>query len=189
MALWLYKKIYAERFRDKMWNLQHTLRKYSKYIHKSTKVEAEGHFPAEWPQASCSTPLGQCVQVWRGITVATSQGCCGGARSRYPSTSYLPVFLGFPGGSVVKTLPANAGEKKKKKFYKLYCWRLSRNAHAQLNEHSQSKHNSTSNIQIKKYKMVEKEMATHSSILAWKIPWPGEPGGLQSIGSQRASHD
>lgn len=39
MALWLYKKIYAERFRDKMWNLQHTLRKYSKYIHKSTKVD------------------------------------------------------------------------------------------------------------------------------------------------------
>ena len=32
---------------------------------------------------------------------------------------------------------------------------------------------------------VEKEMATHSSILAWKIPWTEEPGGLQSMGSQR----
>ena len=31
----------------------------------------------------------------------------------------------------------------------------------------------------------EKEMATHSSILAWKIPWTEEPGGLQSMGSQR----
>jgi len=31
---------------------------------------------------------------------------------------------------------------------------------------------------------VEKEMATHSSILAWRIPWTGEPGGLQSMGSQ-----
>ena len=31
---------------------------------------------------------------------------------------------------------------------------------------------------------LEKEMATHSSILAWRIPWPEEPGGLQSIGSQ-----
>ena len=31
---------------------------------------------------------------------------------------------------------------------------------------------------------LEKEMATHSSILAWKIPWIKEPGGLQSIGSQ-----
>ena len=30
-----------------------------------------------------------------------------------------------------------------------------------------------------------KEMATHSSILAWKIPWTEEPGGLQSLGSQR----
>ena len=32
---------------------------------------------------------------------------------------------------------------------------------------------------------LEKGMATHSSILAWKIPWTEEPGGLQSIGSQR----
>ena len=35
---------------------------------------------------------------------------------------------------------------------------------------------------------LEKEMATHSSILAWEIPWTEEPGGLQSIGSQRAGH-
>jgi len=32
-------------------------------------------------------------------------------------------------------------------------------------------------------------MATHSSILAWKIPWTEEPGGLQSMGSQRVRHD
>ena len=32
---------------------------------------------------------------------------------------------------------------------------------------------------------LEQEMATHSSILAWEIPWPKEPGGLQSMGSQR----
>ena len=32
-------------------------------------------------------------------------------------------------------------------------------------------------------------MATHSSTLAWRIPWTGEPGGLQSIGSQRVGHD
>jgi len=32
-------------------------------------------------------------------------------------------------------------------------------------------------------------MATHSSILAWRIPWTGEPGGLQSLGSQRVRHD
>ena len=36
---------------------------------------------------------------------------------------------------------------------------------------------------------LEKEMATHSSILAWKIPWTEEPGGLQSMGLQRVSHD
>ena len=36
---------------------------------------------------------------------------------------------------------------------------------------------------------LEKGMATHSSILAWRTPWTEEPGGLQSIGSQRAGHD
>jgi len=36
---------------------------------------------------------------------------------------------------------------------------------------------------------LEKDMATHSSILAWKIPWMEEPGGLQSMGSQRVGHD
>ena len=36
---------------------------------------------------------------------------------------------------------------------------------------------------------LEKEMATHSSILAWKIPWREEPGGLQSMGLQRVRHD
>ena len=36
---------------------------------------------------------------------------------------------------------------------------------------------------------LEKERATHSSILAWRIPWMEEPGGLQSTGSQRVRHD
>ena len=36
---------------------------------------------------------------------------------------------------------------------------------------------------------LEKEMATHSSILAWKIPWTEEPGGLQSMESQRIKHE
>ena len=36
---------------------------------------------------------------------------------------------------------------------------------------------------------LEKEMATHSSILAWKILWTEEPGGLQAMGSQRVGHN
>ena len=36
---------------------------------------------------------------------------------------------------------------------------------------------------------LEKEMATHSTTLAWKIPWTKEPGRLQSMGSQRVEHD
>ena len=36
---------------------------------------------------------------------------------------------------------------------------------------------------------LEKEMATHSSVLAWKIPWMEEPGGLQFMGSLRVGHN
>ena len=36
---------------------------------------------------------------------------------------------------------------------------------------------------------LEKEMVTHSSILAWRIPWTGKPGGPQSTGSQTVGHD
>ena len=36
---------------------------------------------------------------------------------------------------------------------------------------------------------LEKEMAAHSSTLAWKIPWTAEPGGLLSMGSQRVGHN
>ena len=37
--------------------------------------------------------------------------------------------------------------------------------------------------------LLEKEMATYSSTLAWRIPWTEEPGRLQSMGSQRVGHD
>ena len=40
----------------------------------------------------------------------------------------------------------------------------------------------------KEWMLLEKEMAIHSSILAWKIPWTEEPGGLQSMGSQSVRH-
>ena len=38
-------------------------------------------------------------------------------------------------------------------------------------------------------KPLEKEMETHSSVLAWRIPWTEDPGRLQSMGSQRVRHD
>ena len=42
---------------------------------------------------------------------------------------------------------------------------------------------------LKTSKELEKEMATHFSTLAWKIPWTEEPGRLQSVGSQGVRHD
>ena len=39
------------------------------------------------------------------------------------------------------------------------------------------------------FHVLEKEMATHSSVLAWSIPGMGEPGGLLSLGSHRVGHD
>ena len=66
------------------------------------------------------------------------------------------VDWGFPGGSVVKNLPANAGDMDL-----ILGW----------------------------IDPLEKEMATHSSILARKIPWTEEPGGLQSMGHKRVGYD
>ena len=61
---------------------------------------------------------------------------------------------------VVKNLPANAGDLKRCCFHHL----------------------------VGKIPL-EKGMATHSKILAWRIPWTEEPGGLQYIGSQRVGHN
>ena len=47
----------------------------------------------------------------------------------------------------------------------------------------------SSNYIVTSKESVEKEMAAHSSILAWKIPWREEPGGLQSIGLQRVRNN
>ena len=67
--------------------------------------------------------------------------------------------LGIPSGSAVKDLSANARDVGDT------VWSLSGED------------------------PLEKGMATHSSILAWRIPWTEDPGGLQSMGSQRVRHD
>ena len=54
---------------------------------------------------------------------------------------------------------------------------------------SHSFYNSRTLLLYNKVLLLEKEMATHSRILAWKIPQTEDPGGLQSRGSQRAGHD
>ena len=54
----------------------------------------------------------------------------------------------------------------------------------------ESAHNVEARVQsLDQEDPVEKGMATHSSTLAWEIPWTEEPGGLQSMGSQRVRHD
>ena len=72
------------------------------------------------------------------------------------------MVLGFPGGSVdkKKNLPANAGDTG----------------------------DLDSIHELGRFPWKE-EMATHSSIFAWKISWTEEPGGLQSVGSQRVGYD
>ena len=67
--------------------------------------------------------------------------------------------MGFPGGSAVKTPPAV------KEMQETWVWSLG----------------------VKD--PLEKQMASHYSILAWRIPWTGEPGRLQSMGLQRVRHD
>ena len=68
-------------------------------------------------------------------------------------------LLGFPGGSSGKESVYNAGAQEK------LVWSLGQGD------------------------LLGEEMATYSSILAWEVPWTEEPGGLQSMGSQRVRHD
>ena len=72
--------------------------------------------------------------------------------------TYHISLVGFPGGSVVKNLPANARD-----MGSIQC--------------------------LGQEDPLEKEMATHSSILAWEIPWTEESGGLQSMDSKRVGLD
>ena len=74
---------------------------------------------------------------------------------------FLPVAP-FPGGSAGKESACNAGDPGS--IPGLTPWK-------------------------RKWQSLEKEMATHSSILAWKIPWTEEPGGLQSMGLLSVGHD
>ena len=84
------------------------------------------------------------VQWVHFLKVSSSSNC-----------SYATKALGFPGGSVVKNLPAMLEPQE------ILVWSLGGED------------------------PLEKGMATHSSILAWRIPWTEKPGGLQSMGSQR----
>ena len=69
------------------------------------------------------------------------------------------LIVGFPGGVLVKNPPINAGNTRDAGSVPVWGDPL------------------------------EQKMATHSSILAWKIPWTEEPGGLQSMWPQRVRHD
>ena len=73
--------------------------------------------------------------------------------------SIFSLYLGFPGGSVAKELSAVS------EMQEMQVWSLGQED------------------------PLEEEMTTHCSILAWKIPWTEEPGGLQSMGSQRVGYD
>ena len=73
--------------------------------------------------------------------------------------------LGFPGGSVVKDPPAM--QRSKEMQVRSLGW----------------------NDSLVWKDPLEKGMETHSSILAWRIPWTEETGGLQSTGSQRVRYD
>ena len=72
---------------------------------------------------------------------------------------YLNRRSGFPGGLAVKNLSDNTGDAR------------------------------DTGSMPGSGRSLEKETATHSSILAWEMPWTEEPGGLQSMGSQRVGHN
>ena len=72
-------------------------------------------------------------------------------------------------------------------YYPTYSYiRASQVAQTVKNQHAMRE---TQDRSLSAKDPLEEEMANHSSILAWEIPWTEEPGGLQSMGSQRGRHD
>ena len=74
-----------------------------------------------------------------------------------------------------------------KQYYELYGlprWRQWYRIHLPMQEMQETRVQS-----LGQEDLLEQEMSTHSIILAWKIPWTEEPGGLQSMGLQRVRHD
>ena len=135
----------------------------------------------------------------------------------------LQLNRGFPGGWVVKNLPAKQEmwalslgwedplEKEMATHFSILAWKIPwteelgrlQSMASQRVEHDWAANTFPVAQRVKNLPAVretlvislgledhlQKEMATHSSILAWRIPWTGEPGGLQSVESQIVGHD
>ena len=98
--------------------------------------------------------------------------------------------MSFPGGSEVKASACNVGDLSS--IPAIYLG--PREAWASLVVQRLKRLPAMQETRVRSLSLgwedpLEKEMATHSSILAWRIPWTEEPGGLQSTGSQRVGHD
>ena len=106
----------------------------------------------------------------------------------------LQWLKGFPGGSVVKNLPANAGDNGEGDGTPLQYSCLENPIDggawwAAVHGVTKSRTPLSDFTFTFHFHAFEKEMATHSSVLAWRIPGTAEPGGLPSMGSHRVGHD
>ena len=111
-----------------------------------------------------------------------------------------PIIMGFPGDSVEKNLPANVRRCGLSPWVRKIPWRrkwqptpvlLPGKSHGwrSLVGCSPRGHKESDTTERLHFHTLEKEMATHSSVLAWRIPGTGKPSGLPSMGSHRVGHD
>ena len=108
-------------------------------------------------------------------------------------TEHAHIWLwGFPGGSLLKSPPANAGGEGNGIPLQYSCLENPMDGGAWWAAvHGVTKSRTwLSNFSFTvHFHALEKEMATHSSVLAWRIPGTGEPGRLPSLGLHRVGHD
>ena len=112
------------------------------------------------------------------------------------------ISLGFPDSSVGKEFTCNAGDlglilmlgrsPREGKAYPLWNSGLE-NSTDRIIQWGGKQLDMTERLSLSLFiftlLLTEEEMATHSSVFAWRIPWTEEPGGLQSMGSQRVRHN
>ena len=112
---------------------------------------------------------------------------------------YINVYMGFPGDSVVKNLPASAGDvdlihESQRSPGEGVVWEIpwsEEPGRLQSMGSLRVGHDWVTSFSLFTFHFhaLEKEMATHSSVLAWRIPGTGKPGGLLSMGPHRVRHN
>ena len=150
----------------------------------------------------------KCQVLLKGLRIYRAACCwCAAQNTALGNSLEIRSFWGFPGGPVLGCLVPTAGATVQSLVREIRSYMLCGSAKKKKGKRKESYYTSLWGFpggpdgknsfamqetwvrSLSWEDPVEKGMATHSSILAWRIPWTGEPGRLRSMGLHRVGHD